>query len=181
MSPSVASEGVPALHRAYRAVLVAVSYPGRAVPVAPTTEAALGLVLLSTWEPGSRVALAGSPPPPLPWETEPVPAACAELLVVGGTSSGGALGCVHRGDEDRPEAGGTAVYAVSEGRAVQRVRLRGPGVPGTLDTDLLLDAAELTDRDAACAAWPMGVDLLVVDPEGRVTALPRTTRVERLA
>lgn len=179
MSSPAAQEGVPALHRAFRAVLVALAYPGRAVPVAPAAGAALGLVLRSTWEPGTRVALAGSPPP-LPWAIEPVEAPDAELLVVGGASSAGALGRLPRGDEDRPEAGATAVYAVCE-TAGWRVRLRGPGVPGTLDTDLYLDAAELADRDAACAAWPKGVDLLVVDPSGRVTALPRTTRVDRLS
>jgi phosphonate C-P lyase system protein PhnH len=179
MSGAAAAGRVPALHRAYRAVLVALAYPGRAVPVAPTTAGALALVLLSTWDRGSRVALAGAPPP-LPWEPVPVPVAEAELLVVGGASSGGALARLPRGDEAHPEAGATAVYAVSEAAAVQRVRLRGPGVPGRLDTELLLDGPELDARDAACATWPLGVDLLVVDPRGRVAALPRTTRVERL-
>jgi phosphonate C-P lyase system protein PhnH len=179
MSGAAAAGRVPALHRAYRAVLVALAYPGRAVPVAPTTAGALALVLLSTWDRGSRVALAGAPPP-LPWEPVPVPVAEAELLVVGGASSGGALARLPRGDEAHPEAGATAVYAVPEAAVGQRVRLHGPGVAGRLDTEVLLDGAELDARDAACATWPLGVDLLFVDPRGRVAALPRTTRVERL-
>jgi phosphonate C-P lyase system protein PhnH len=170
---------VAALHRAYRAVLVALGYPGRRVPVAPTTEAALALVLGSTWDAGCRVAVAGAPPP-LPWPPAAVPAAEAELLVVGGGSSGGALARLPRGHEACPEAGATAVYAIAEPGPGRRVRLHGPGVPGRLDTELPLDSAELEARDAACAAWPLGVDLLVVDSAGRVAALPRTTRVERL-
>ncbi|HEY2702988.1 MAG TPA: phosphonate C-P lyase system protein PhnH [Candidatus Dormibacteraeota bacterium] len=168
-----------ALHRAYRAVLVALGYPGRRVPVAPTTEAALALVLGSTWDAGCRVALAGVPPP-LPWASAAAPAAGAELLVVGGGGSGGALARLPRGDEACPEAGATAVYAVAEPGPGRRLRLRGPGVAGHLDTELPLDASELDARDAACATWPLGVDLLVIDSAGRVAALPRTTRVERL-
>jgi phosphonate C-P lyase system protein PhnH len=179
MSATAAGGRVASLHRAYRAVLVALAYPGRRVPVAPTTEGALALVLLSTWDREGRVAMAGSPPP-LPWQPRQVPPEEAELLVVGGGSSQGALARLPRGDEACPEAGATAVYAVSDAAVEQRVRLRGPGVPDRLDTELPLDGAELEARDAACAAWPCGVDLLVVDARGRVAALPRSTRVERL-
>jgi alpha-D-ribose 1-methylphosphonate 5-triphosphate synthase subunit PhnH len=173
MTPPAA---VPDLHRAYRAVLVAVSYPGRPVPVAATAAAALRLVLLSTWDPGTPLALAGAAPE-LPWEAVLVPAAEAELLVVGGRCSGGALAGLPRGDEDRPEIGATAVYSAGRG-ADLRVRLRGPGIAGHLDTVLPLDPDELAVRDQACADWPRGVDLLAVDDRGRITALPRTTRVE---
>ena len=59
--------------------------------------------------------------------------------------------------------------------------LSGPGVPA--DTTRILDchglsAAWLQTRNALCNNYPAGVDCLLITQDGRVTGLPRTTRIQ---
>jgi alpha-D-ribose 1-methylphosphonate 5-triphosphate synthase subunit PhnH len=144
-------------HRAFRAVLSAFSRPGLWFPLpAATAEAGLRLLLDALW--GGAGTLPAGP------------------AVLRAPSTGGALLTLPRGSEGRPEGGATAVYLPGEGATA--VRLRGPGVDGTLATRLPIGRAELDDRAAACARWPLGIDLLFLDPAGQVAGLPRTTTVE---
>lgn len=60
-------------------------------------------------------------------------------------------------------------------------RLSGPGIPA--DSNRMLDcyglsAAWLQTRNALCDNYPAGVDCLLVTQDGRVTGLPRTTRIQ---
>jgi alpha-D-ribose 1-methylphosphonate 5-triphosphate synthase subunit PhnH len=56
--------------------------------------------------------------------------------------------------------------------------LEGPGIPGRRILKLTGVAAELfTARDRAIAHYPIGIDLIFIDFEGRISALPRTTQV----
>lgn len=59
-----------------------------------------------------------------------------------------------------------------------RFRLAGPGIPGRRETLLPMSAELLTARAEAVAGYPAGIDLLLVDPAGRVLGLPRTTTIE---
>lgn len=55
--------------------------------------------------------------------------------------------------------------------------LAGPGVPAEFRVGLAgLPAALFEARDAA-AEYPCGIDLILVDPDGRVAAIPRSTAV----
>ena len=59
-----------------------------------------------------------------------------------------------------------------------RLLLAGPGVPDGLDLHVAGLAAELIQaRNEAVAEYPCGIDLLLVDGDGRLAALPRSTRI----
>jgi alpha-D-ribose 1-methylphosphonate 5-triphosphate synthase subunit PhnH len=68
-------------------------------------------------------------------------------------------------DFARPDAGPVAT-------------LTGPGIPGARTVRLAgLTAQDLAERRVANAEFPRGIDLLLIDPLGRVSCLPRTTGV----
>lgn len=59
--------------------------------------------------------------------------------------------------------------------------LSGPGIPA--DTRRILDChglspAWLQTRNALCDNYPAGVDCLLIAQDGRITGLPRTTRIQ---
>ncbi len=91
----------------------------------------------------------------------------------------GLLG-LHRGTLLEPHTAALLVVGVeSVGAGAGRLlRLTGPGIRDVaeltvdgLGDDLLAARAEALD-------YPLGFDLLLVDPQGRMAGLPRTTRVE---
>ncbi|MBV8087434.1 MAG: phosphonate C-P lyase system protein PhnH [Chloroflexi bacterium] len=178
-------------HRAFRALLLALSYPGRRYPlpvrsvgsgsprrVLAPQEAGARLIFYAVWEPDTAVHVVGQPSvlPPI----RQVGAAATRLMLVFARQSGGLLLQLPRGNEECPEAGATVLYAAPGPTRSTLVRLSGPGVRGSLETYLPLPAVELADRNAACQDWPLGIDLIVVDADGMVVALPRTTRLELL-
>lgn len=67
---------------------------------------------------------------------------------------------------DQNEAGSLELTLTGPGiESVQRLRLAG------------LPAAFFHSRDRAVAQYPMGIDLILIDGQGRVAGLPRTTGV----
>ena len=142
-------------HRAFRALLLAHAYPGRAQPgPASRAEDALRMLEEAVW--------VDAPRPP---------------LVIGTEDATPILAAATRGTELEPELGATVVRVV-DGRGLRlRVVLEGPGVNGTCETSIPLTPGELAARDEACASYPLGIDLVFVEADGRVAALPRTARI----
>ncbi|MFD1718776.1 phosphonate C-P lyase system protein PhnH [Georgenia deserti] len=61
------------------------------------------------------------------------------------------------------------------------LRLAGPGVDGIRHLAVTgIDADVVDARNLRCAAFPAGVDLVLVAADATVAALPRTTRIEVL-
>lgn len=179
-------------HRAFRAAFLALAYPGRTfdLPVAAghgssrngnlsPAEAAASLLFRAIWEPDTRVYSCGAAQF-LPEYVQQTSASEAEVVVVPGQRSHGSVAAAPRGTEEAPESGAAILYVISESRARTAVRLSGPGIYGSLETDLPIPAVELVDRNVACSAWPLGVDVLIVDDSVQIVGLPRTTRVEVL-
>ena len=106
----------------------------------------------------------------------------ADYIVARGPLPRGLLASLKRGTLAFPDEGATLIiltpdFATTSGALP--VTLTGPGVPGTVTTRLVgLSAENLAERRVANAEVPRGVDLLLVDPAGRVICLPRTTKVE---
>lgn len=164
-----------AAHRAYRSMLLALAYPGRPQPGPETGQVTSATALIeSTWEPTTRLWRDGRVIP-LSWSTnvERVDAADLLLLELGRSRS---LTKARRGTELEPELGATVVWIAPRGIST-RVSLSGPGVDGTLVTQLPLDPTALGGRAQACAEPPTGIDLIIVSPDGSVLGLPRTTRL----
>jgi alpha-D-ribose 1-methylphosphonate 5-triphosphate synthase subunit PhnH len=60
------------------------------------------------------------------------------------------------------------------------VTLSGPGIPDVRTVRLPgVTPAALTSLTAANADLPMGIDLILVDPDGALLCLPRSTRMSR--
>lgn len=143
------------LHDVYRVALHALSRPGiaRMVPNAATPDEAAKLLIASAWEVDQ---------PPLIFDGEPRPEVLANL---------------DRGTDEFPESADLALIII-ECAVTTRTRLTGPGVKDTLQADLPLSAPLLMSRNEVCAAWPRGIDLILIGAGPTFIGLPRTTRVE---
>ena len=105
----------------------------------------------------------------------------ADYIVARGPLPPGLLASLKRGTLAFPDGGATLLILTPDFTTTTGalpVTLTGPGVPGTVTTHLTgLSAENLAERRVANAEVPRGVDLLLIDPTGRVLCLPRTTRI----
>lgn len=104
----------------------------------------------------------------------------ADYVFARGPLARGVLASMKRGSLAFPDEGGTLLLLVADFETGEGVvaSLTGPGIPGDRTLTLVgLRAENLAERRAANAEMPRGVDLLLVDPTGRVLCLPRTTQI----
>jgi alpha-D-ribose 1-methylphosphonate 5-triphosphate synthase subunit PhnH len=183
--------------RVFRAVLDALSRPGRPAtmpgPVDPSGDAApsalwpvlaladlsTGVAMLTDDEPDQRnwadlIRLATSAPPVEPGR--------ARLVAALRPMTPDELRGLARGSAPAPEDAALATLAVPAlSGGSTRLRLRGPGVDGSLViAPRGLSAGLLAARAEAVSAFPAGVDLLLVDPAGALLGLPRSTSIEEV-
>jgi alpha-D-ribose 1-methylphosphonate 5-triphosphate synthase subunit PhnH len=189
------AEPVTAAQACFRGVLWALSHPGRAVAL-PATEdagparlsAATAALLLTLLDAETTVRLHGSlhDASVLAWlrfhtgtraagadEAAPFTVSRADQLTVALWSG------LPLGSDEAPQDGGTLIVELPAptDAPLQRLSLRGPGVPG----ERLLDVAGLPPtfwqhRVALQGQFPRGFDLLLAR-ERNVIAIPRSTRV----
>jgi alpha-D-ribose 1-methylphosphonate 5-triphosphate synthase subunit PhnH len=165
----------------YRALLEAMSRPGKVIPIVQETSDQAYTAILATLL-DAEVTLA-DPDGLLDEEIWPMlqansakPQAADYLLCSGGKppSFQPKLGSL-----PSPEQSATLIIKVDsliEGEL--NLFLSGPGVDGTVRCAITgLDPDWLTNRESWVSAFPLGADLLLVD-ETTVLALPRTTKVE---
>jgi alpha-D-ribose 1-methylphosphonate 5-triphosphate synthase subunit PhnH len=185
VTPAVEEGGVVRRHRVFRAALEALAHPGRWYTPLPArtgrdgSDQLASLLVESMCDPRSPLFIAGGELQ-LSWEPVRARREDAGTLVVFGPLPAETLMAARRGSELAPEDGATIVSA-APADVSKPVRLRGPGIDGECDALLPLDPEALRARDIACAAYPLGIDLLFVSPERGISGLPRTTRVEVLA
>jgi alpha-D-ribose 1-methylphosphonate 5-triphosphate synthase subunit PhnH len=164
-------------HEAFRSALLALAHPGRRFALPAQGLDGLHGLLWAIFEPATPSWAAQADLLPWPMTAD---ATVAQLVVVDGGDSRGVLERAPRGSELHPARGATVVYVAGRAAAPATVALTGPGVDGRLECSLALAPGELAARERACGDPPRGVDVLLVDDEGRVRGLPRTTRVEVL-
>ncbi|MER6526118.1 phosphonate C-P lyase system protein PhnH [Streptomyces sp. NPDC001508] len=165
-------------HDHFRAAMVALSYPGRRIPVEDAsrthrnrTGRQILRALYDDETPVTTVAADGTTTGATPEE--------ARVLVVNGSTSHGVLSRIPRGTEEYPERGATVIYLVAGLPDAAHLHLTGPGVDGDLEVRLPLALDDVMARNAACREKPTGVDLLLAG-DGWVTGLPRTTSVQQV-
>jgi phosphonate C-P lyase system protein PhnH len=95
------------------------------------------------------------------------------------TGAVSALAGADAGTEEEPELSSTVVV-IARGGAHTRVSIDGPGVREPFTADVPVAKEALARRDSLCANFPRGVDMVFVDPRGRVLGLPRTTVVREV-
>jgi alpha-D-ribose 1-methylphosphonate 5-triphosphate synthase subunit PhnH len=109
-------------------------------------------------------------------QAEPGPVEASRYVAVSGREPADiqpALGTL-----ESPEFGATLLVAVERlGEGPMALEVSGPGVRGTRQLSLSgLNAAWVLRRAEWTAAFPLGVDMILMD-ERRVAALPRTARL----
>lgn len=87
---------------------------------------------------------------------------------------------VSEGYFEEPERSATVVVRVDAvGSGPLRAVLSGPGIQTVQPLEIEgLDAAALRALVERNAVYPTGIDTILVDPQGRVACLPRSTRIE---
>lgn len=170
---------------AFRAVLEAMSHPGRIIPIAPAPlppaplSPAMGAVALALadadtplWHDAGAEAgdwlrfHAGSPLAEAPR---------AMFLLATGTPP--ALAGLNLGTEEAPQEGATLLLAVKSLRPSGALRLRGPGIQH--ETALGVEGLPegfWAERAALRPLFPCGLDIILCC-DSQIAAIPRTTEV----
>ncbi len=172
-----------AQQQVFRCLMTAFSYPGRVLPlsaVQATSEKSTLIHILATLldgevgladpdsliTPSDRLRLEA--PSMLP-EQAPFVVALAEFA----PNFSPNLGSL-----ENPEFGATLILKVASLSSGQTLNLTGPGIQAQAKLTVQgLHPGWLAARTEWNCAFPMGVDLLLID-EARVVALPRTTRIQ---
>ena len=93
----------------------------------------------------------------------------------------GVAGKLKRGTLEQPELGATAIYEVEELSTTGTITLRltGPGISGERMLGVEgLPEPEIEAIRESRAAYPLGVDVYLLDGAGRIAGLPRSTKLE---
>jgi len=110
------------------------------------------------------------------------PVEAADYVLMDGVSFDPGFVSLRRGTPEVPEDSATVLLAVpriSAGPSAGGARIRGPGVKDVAHLGLPgLDPGYVTARESANAFYPQGIDVILLDADGRVAALPRTSRLE---
>ena len=139
-------------HRAFRALLAALAMPGTRHDLPAGGDFAL---LLD--------AIYG----------EHVPAA----VVAHSALSAERIAAAERGDELAPQNGTMFYLRTDERTPWVAARVSGPGIRLPHVTCVPLATEALRARNEACAAFPLGIDVVALDGDA-ILAFPRTTRIE---
>lgn len=181
LTPGFANPAVDAA-RAFRAILDAMSHPGRIVtldgpvPPAPCSPAA-GIVLLTLVDATTPLHLTGAHDSPAmrDWVAfhlgAPLVGADAAAFALGTWQALGPLTAYPQGMPDYPDRSATLIVEMAE-LTTAGTRLTGPGI--AQDARLSLpDPAALRHN---AARFPLGLDFLFTS-KARLAALPRSTRL----
>jgi alpha-D-ribose 1-methylphosphonate 5-triphosphate synthase subunit PhnH len=74
-----------------------------------------------------------------------------------------------------PHLGATLIVSAASVGEGERLSLSGPGIESRAALRIGLGAEWIAARDARNREYPLGVDMIFVDGDGRLAALPRTT------
>lgn len=170
-------------HAAFRAVLQAMSRPGTIVAL-PEGEAEPAMQLLSCLL-DNETALTVLGDPDLEARLarhigcRPGPLAETDCIVAAHGVTGSCLAGCRRGSLEYPHTGATVVYLVRRlGSPGMAIGLAGPGIKGraVLAVDGL-GSGEPAILAAINRDFPLGVDAILLDREGRLACIPRSTTI----
>lgn len=175
--------------RCFRAVLDALACPGTPARLPDSPAPAVLRPVLTLADLDTPVCVLGC----AQWAGALATATAAPIVGLGGARLVAALraitpeelATVRRGTPSAPESAALVAMAVPSLTGGPPLRLRGPGVRGHArgEDDTLVIAPRgfgLVAARVAILGFPVGPDLLLVDPHGAVVGLPRTTMIEEI-
>jgi alpha-D-ribose 1-methylphosphonate 5-triphosphate synthase subunit PhnH len=112
---------------------------------------------------------------------KPAEAEEADYVYLNGTASAEILYRLKTGTLPYPENSATAIVAVEElgGETGLVLTLSGPGVDGERQLSVAgIDTGLLEALVTINAEFPLGIDLVLSDPMGRIACIPRSSRVK---
>lgn len=173
-------------HLTFRVLLKAMSRPGRVYPLPdfpaglPAAAGLLGCLLdnetslavigdneLESFLPGHLGCLSTAPEE-------------ADFILVGRGAEGGCRDLNLRcGSMDYPDRGATVVYLVDElAEGGSSLSLAGPGIDGGISLAIGgFDCDALRHLQRLNSNYPLGVDAIFLDRQGRVACVPRSSRI----
>lgn len=103
----------------------------------------------------------------------------ADFVLVLGGDSGGQLSKLRRGASEYPETGATVLYLLEEvAEEGGDVSLSGPGIKNAVRPSLRwLADTELKLLGEVNRNFPLGLDAIFLDLEGRFTCIPRSVQI----
>jgi alpha-D-ribose 1-methylphosphonate 5-triphosphate synthase subunit PhnH len=107
------------------------------------------------------------------------PPGAADYILVpgGGRGAAPAILAARAGTLIDPHLGATLLIEAERIAEGGPLLLSGPGIDGTATLGLELETGWIEARESKNAEYPLGVDLVFVDSEYRLAAIPRTTRI----
>lgn len=84
------------------------------------------------------------------------------------------------GTPENPEDGANLLFQCDNVSNGLPVSLSGPGVDGSLQTELPVDADFISALQGVNSNFPIGLDLFFIDCQNRILGIPRTTSIEVL-
>ena len=111
---------------------------------------------------------------------KPAEAEAADYVYLNGTAAAEILYRLKTGTLPYPESSATVIVAVEElgGETGLALTLSGPGVDGERRLSVAgLDTALLEALVTINVEFPLGIDLVLTDPTGRIACIPRSSRV----
>lgn len=85
------------------------------------------------------------------------------------------------GTLEDPETSATLIIQMQDlSSAGLSLEVTGPGIPGQKHLSVNLPQAFIKFREKMNHEFPMGIDCLLIDDQGKLIGLPRTTRIEIL-
>ena len=111
---------------------------------------------------------------------KPAEAEAADYVYLNGTAAAEILYRLKTGTLPYPESSASVIVAVEElgGETGLVLTLSGPGVDGERRLSVAgLDTALLEALVTINAEFPLGIDLVLTDPTGRIACIPRSSRV----
>lgn len=83
------------------------------------------------------------------------------------------------GTLEDPQTNATLIIECEKLNSEKQYRLKGPGIKDEKEVGILLQEEWLEARNDKNVEFPLGIDLIFVDANGNLMALPRTTQIER--
>lgn len=84
------------------------------------------------------------------------------------------------GDLVRPHKSATIIFEVESLTCGHQYVLKGPGIKGAIGINCSVNPEIIKKRNEINSEYPLGIDMILIDIQGNVVGLPRTTQISEV-